>query len=447
LTTAPKAAQPSAEEPLTFDLVVKGGELIDPGTGRSGRYDLGVSGGRLASVAPDIPGHLATDVVDANGCIVVPGLVDLHTHVFFGGTYWGVDPTPVAWRTGVTSWVDAGSAGGYNISALRRLCRGLAPLRTRAFVNISSIGLVAETGENRREDLCDARLCTAAIEEHRDFVVGVKCRLDRFATGEMGLAPLQLAVQAAEAADVPVMVHIGSGPPDIDGVLDLLRAGDVVTHCTTGQSMSLVAGRGRLRPSAVRARQRGVLFDVGHGSGGFSFAVAESMLAAGAPPDVISSDLHQRCLVGPGFDLPTCLSKYLAMGMSVQDVVRAATVNPARAIGGGPGFQGGSLALGEPADIAVFELEEGEFVLYDAYLECRRAERFFVNRATLVAGVPLPPVPPALPARWIDLTEPQKSLFDSAIARTRRPWATVLKERREFIPLSLGGPPNLEEEV
>jgi len=204
--------------------------------------------------------------------------------------------------------VDAGSAGAYNIAALHRLGSGLAPLHTRAFVNISAIGLVADTGEARRRDLCDTGLCAAAAEEHSDFVIGVKCRLDRFATGEMGLEPLRLAVQAAAVAGLPVMAHIGAGPPGIDDVLDMLRPGDLVTHCATGQDMSLVNERDSLRPSALRARERGVLFDVGHGSGGFSFTVAESMLAAGAPPDVISSDLHQRSLLGPGFDLPTCMS-------------------------------------------------------------------------------------------------------------------------------------------
>jgi dihydroorotase len=447
LSAAPVDERPSPDGRPRFDLLVQGGELVGPGTGRSGRYDVAVKEGRVASVAPDIPRHLAAEVVDARGCIVVPGLVDLHTHLFFGGTYWGVDPRPVAWRTGVTSWVDAGSAGAYNIAALRRLSAGLAPLHTRAFVNISSIGLVAETGEARRQDLCDPGLCAAAAEEHRDFVVGIKCRLDRFATGEMGLAPLRLAVQAAAVAGLPVMAHIGGGPPDIDDVLDLLRPGDLVTHCTTGQDMSLVIGKGRLRPSAMRARERGVLFDVGHGSGGFSFAVAESMLAAGAPPDVISSDLHQRSVLGPGFDLPTCMSKFLAIGMSLEDVVRAATTSPARVFAGGRSAEhAGSLAVGEPADLAIFELEVGDFALYDTYLECRQANRFFVNRATVVAGVPLAPVASAPPAHWIELTPAQRALFESRAAGPRRPWATILTEPDNYLRLSIGEPPNMQGE-
>jgi dihydroorotase len=405
---------------------------------------VGVKEGRVASVAPEIPRHLAAEVVDARGCIVVPGLVDLHTHLFFGGTYWGVDPTPVAWRTGVTSWVDAGSAGAFNIAALRRLSAGLAPLHTRAFLNISSIGLVAETGEASRKDLCDPGLCAAAAEEHPDFVIGIKCRLDRLATGEMGLEPLQLAVQAAGVAGLPVMAHIAGGPPNIDDVLDLLRPGDLVTHGATGQDMSLVKGKDSLRPSAVHARERGVLFDVGHGSGGFSFAVAESMLAAGAPPDIISSDLHQRSMWGPGFDLPTCMSKFLAIGMSLEDVVRAATTNPGGVVAGSSGECAGSLAVGEPADLAIFELEMGDFALYDTYLECRRADRFFVNRATVVAGVPLPPVTSAPPAQWTELTPAQRALLESGAAGARRPWATILTEPGDYLRLPLGGPPTIQ---
>ncbi len=446
MSAAPVDVGPSRDGRPTFDLLVQGGELVGLGTARSGRYDVAVKKGRVASVAPDIPRHLAAEVVDARGCIVVPGLVDLHTHLFFGGTYWGVDPTPVAWRTGVTSWVDAGSAGAYNIAALHRLSSGLAPLHTRAFVNISSIGLVAATGEASRRDLCDPGLCAAAAEDHSDFVIGVKCRLDRFATGEMGLEPLRLAGQAAGVAGLPVMAHIGAGPPDIDDVLDMLRPGDLVTHCATGQDMSLVKQKDSLRPSALRARERGVLFDVGHGSGGFSFTVAESMLAAGAPPDVISSDLHQRSLLGPGFDLPTCMSKFLAIGMSLEDVVRAATTTPARVAGGRSGEHAGSLAVGEPADIAIFELEAGDFALYDSYLERRQADRFFVNRATVVAGVPLPAVAAAPPAHWIELTPAQRALLERGAAGAQRPWATVLTEPGNFRRLPIGEPPKMQRD-
>jgi dihydroorotase len=415
------ARSPARDGRRTFDLVVRGGEVVDPATGRAGRYDVAVLDGRIASVAREIPAHLAREVVEAQGCLVLPGLVDLHTHVFAGGTYWGIDPAPIAWRTGVTTWVDAGSAGAFNLEAFRRLCVDQVATRTYAFLNISTIGLVAETGEARREELCDPALCAAAVEAHRDVVVGVKCRLDHFVVGTTGLASLRGALAAAAAAEVPVMVHIGAGPPGIDEVLDLLRPGDLVTHCATGHSMALVDAAGRVRRGAARARERGVLLDVGHGSGGFSFKVAEALLAAGVLPDVISSDLHQRSLPGPVFDLPTCLSKFLALGMSVEEVVRAATVGPARAIG----LDGavGSLEEGRRADISVFELASGDYVLHDSYGEPRRAERLLVNRATILAGHELGPVPDATPAMWMQPTAEQRAFMSRDAEDLRRPRA------------------------
>jgi dihydroorotase len=422
-----------------FDVLVRGGHVMDPVTGRSERLDIAVVGGKIADAAPELPVHQAGDVVDAEGAFVVPGLIDLHTHLFSPGTFWGVDPAPTAWRTGVTSWVDAGSAGAYNLAALRRLCSSFSPLRTRAFVNISSIGLVAETGEARRDDLCDVALCAEAVDENRDFVVGVKCRLDRYATGEMGLVPLQRAIQATGGTGVPVMAHIGSAPPDIDDVLELLRPGDIVTHCCTGQSMSLVGASGALRPSAARARDRGVLFDVGHGSGGFSFAVAEAMLARGLVPDIISSDLHQRSVLGPCFDLPTCMSKFLALGMSLPEVVRATTVNPARAIGQASDVR--PFDIGAPADIAVFEVEVGDFVLFDAHLARRQVDRLIVNRATIAGGALLPPASATLPASWIRRTEQQEALVRRSATEMQRPWATSLTDPGAFIGLTIEGPP------
>jgi dihydroorotase len=393
-------------------------------------------------VAPNLPRPPHGDTVDAAGCVVLPGLIDLHTHTFFSGTFWGVDPTPVAWRTGVTMWVDAGSAGAYSVEAFRQICLSLTPLHTRAFLHISAIGLIAETGEARRDGLCDPELCALAIEQHRDFIVGVKCRLDRNAVGEMALEPLRRAITAAASVGLPVMAHIGIGPPAIDDVLDLLRPGDMVTHCATGQNTSIVAKNGKLRPSAADAQHRGVLFDLGHGSGGFSYAVAEAMLASGLSPDMISSDLHQRSLLGPAFDLPTCMSKMLALGMPMDEVVRAVTVNPARAIGASS--QSGSLEVGRRADIGIFELEEGSFVLYDTYLEARRVDRLFVNRATLVAGVPLPPVPAAPVYPWVSVTEQQRSLARRSSAEPRRPWATMLTDPGAFVALPIEGPPLID---
>ncbi len=405
-----------------FDLVVEGGEVLDPGTGRRGRFDVGVRGGHVAAVEPQIAPGAARQRLDARGALVTPGLVDLHTHVGDGSGFWGIDPEPLAWRTGVTTWVDAGSAGAYTLGALRRVVEGTRAVTVRALLNISAVGLVAETGEAGRDELCDASLCAQAVTANRDVVVGVKVRLDRYSAGPNWLLALRRALDASRAASVPLMVHIGAGPPAVEAVLALLGPGDLVTHCATGQSMALVDRSGRLLGAVAEARQRGVLLDLGHGSGAFCFAVAHALLEAGAPPDVVSSDAHQRSIAGPMFDLPTCMAKLLCLGMALPDVVAAATVNPARAVGLAPGT--GTLAVGARADIALWDLEEPDQLLTDVYLTQRAASQVLRNRATVAGGVVLAPVAPRAPAAWIALTAAQRALFEAPASRT--PWASIL---------------------
>lgn len=409
-------------QPELYDLLVSGGEVLDPGTGRSGHLDVAVRDGLVAAVEPRIAPGAACRHLDARGALVTPGLVDLHTHIGEGSSFWGIDPAPLAWRTGVTTWVDAGSAGAYTVGALRRFVEASEQVTIRALLNVSAVGLVAETGESLREELCDASLCARAVAANRDLVVGVKVRLDRHSSGRNGLLSLRRALDASRAVSVPLMVHIGAGPPPVGEVLDLLRPGDLVTHCATGQSMALVDSRGRLLDAVVEARGRGVLLDLGHGSGAFSFPVAQALLDAGAAPDVVSSDAHQRSIAGPMFDLPTCMAKLLCLGMPLREVVAAATVNPARAVGLGSGA--GTLAVGARADIALWDLEEADHLLVDVYLGSRVAARLLVNRATVAGGRVLEPVAPRPPAPWIELTRAQRALFDAPAART--PWASLL---------------------
>jgi dihydroorotase len=204
--------------------------------------------------------------------------------------------------------------------------------------------------------------------------------------------------------------------------------------------MSLLAPGGELRRSVIAARERGVLFDVGHGMGAFSFSVAESMLRAGFPPDVISSDMHQHSVVGPGFDLPTCMSKFLALGMSLEEVTRAVTTSPAQA---SRDAEVGSLEVGKRADLALFKVEEGDFVLFDTYLEPRHAERLLVNQATFAAGTLLPQIAPRPPAPWISLTDQQRTLLSRDADELRRPWATLLTTADCFTPVEMEGPPTV----
>jgi dihydroorotase len=326
---------------------------------------------------------------------VTPGLVDLHTHV--GAGYWGIDPDPIAWYTGVTTWVDAGSHGAYTMDALPR---GTA-VRVPALLNISAIGLTGRTGESRDLGNCDVDLAISTVLAHRTRVHGIKVRIDADTVGANGVEPLRRGLTVAAACAIPVMVHIGTTPPALDEVLDLLRPGDIVTHCASGIASPL-------GPAARAAHRRGVLFDIGHGSGGFAFDVLEAQLAAGMTPYTISTDLHARSVHGPAFDLPTTMAKLLAVGLPLADVITAATLHPARALG----LPAGTLDVGAPADLAVFAVEEGAFEVTDVHRQTRVAPVRLVNEATYVDGRRLPPRLPAPPAPWIPLTDAQRAALD-----------------------------------
>jgi dihydroorotase len=228
--------------------------------------------------------------------------------------------------------------------------------------------------------------------------------MDGKSVGTQGMEPLRRALAVASAADVPVMAHIGVAPPTVDEVLALLRPGDIVTHCASGLAAGMIGGA-ELAPAVRAAHEAGVIFDIGHGSGGFAFDVLEAQLAAGVVPHTISSDLHARSLYGPAFDLPTTMGKLLAVGMPLAEVVAAATVRPARVLGLP---DAGTLAVGVPADIAVFTLEEGDFVVTDSHRQQRPARRRLVNDATYVAGRLLPPRLPDAPPSWVLLTAAQQ---------------------------------------
>ncbi|GAA2581235.1 amidohydrolase/deacetylase family metallohydrolase [Dactylosporangium fulvum] len=390
---------------MSGDLLFTGGRVIDVGGGHVGRFDVAVHGGRIAAVAPDLPRDATTEVVDVTGKVLTPGLVDMHTHVHTGATYWGIDPDPVAWYSGVTTWVDAGSSGAYSVDAFRASLRHRR-VRVPALLNISAVGLTGRTGENRELDNCDVDLAIETMRDNRDLLVGVKVRVDRETVGRHGVTPLRRGIAVAEACAVPVMVHIGAAPPSLDEVLALLRPGDIITHCAS----AIAAGPGRVSPAMRDAYANGVLLDIGHGSGGFAFDTLEAQLEAGLVPHTISTDLHARCLYGPVFDLPTTMAKLLAVGLPVEEVVAATTIRPARALGLPEGV--GTLAPGAPADVAVFRVEDGPFELVDVHQQRRSAKQRLVNEATYIAGRLLPPLLPEPPRPWIPLTPEQRQALN-----------------------------------
>jgi dihydroorotase len=418
-------------EPQPLDLVVRG-EVIDPAAGLSGRRDVGIRAGAIAAVEPSLEGVPRRAFLDASGSFVSPGFIDIHTHVYAGVTSWGVHPDPPCLRGGVTTVVDAGSPGWTMLQGFRWYVYEPSKVRALCFLHVSGVGLV-NAWVNECEDLGHLHPQTVGenAAENGDMVVGVKVRQGRVQVGENGLEPLRLALAAAAIArdsaretrekarkerggvareirerarkettadgptpssfilhpsSFPVMCHIAAGFP-LGEVLELLRPGDIVTHCFQGRGAereNLTDSRGRLLPEVVDARQQGVVMDVGHGGGSFRWEVAEAALEQGFLPDVISSDLHAYNLHGPVFDFSHCLTKFLYLGMSLERVVECATAAPARAINR-PDL--GTLAVGSPADLAVFSLRSEPVELWDTHGQRREWDQRLCVEATVRSGV------------------------------------------------------------
>lgn len=373
---------------MRCELLVRGGRLIDPLAGIDAPRDIAVADGRILAIETEIPADGARQVVEARGRIVTPGLIDLHSHVYWGGTSLGVDADAIAARSGTTTFIDAGSAGAGNFLGFRRHVIERSKVRILAYVNISFPGIFAfartvMVGECADLRLCEPREAVACVEEHRDVVVGVKVRAGRHASGTSGIAPVDLAVEAADRVGLPLMAHIDEPPPGRSEVLPRLRRGDVLTHCFRPFPNAPVFASGAVRPDMHLARERGVIFDIGHGMGSFDFDVARAMLKEGLAPDVISSDVHLYSVDGPAFDILVCMSKMLALGMPLTEVVRAATAAPARAVAR-PDL--GTLAVGGVADIAVLGERLAPVTYYDSRGAALDADRRLVCHGIVAGG-------------------------------------------------------------
>jgi dihydroorotase len=300
----------------------------------------------------------------------------------------GVDPDKLARRAGTTTWLDVGSAGAGNIAGLRDHVAARSRTRVLAYVHIGFAGIFGFSrevmvGESWDLRLLDPAVCARVARENPDFVRGIKVRIGANTSGPNGIQPLHLAIEAADIAGLPVMCHIDRPPPTYAQVLEVLRPGDILTHCFRPAPNAPLHGDGRVREACWQARERGVLFDVAHGMGSFSFAVAERMLEQGFPPDVISSDVHALCIDGPAFDNLETMSKLLALGMTLPQIVRAVTFEPARLLGR-PDL--GDLTVGSTGDATVLELEEGAFELVDVTGHRREARRKLRLRAVVLDG-------------------------------------------------------------
>jgi dihydroorotase len=392
----------------TYDILITGGEVVDPGAGLEGMLDVAIRDGRVAQVAPGIDRASARETIDASGQIVTPGLVDLHTHVYWGATYWGIEADPVAARTGVTTWLDVGSSGSYSWPGFRRFIAEPSRARIFALLNLSSIGLIAPTWEFANPDYCDLDLAETIVDANRDLILGIKARIDQNTTRGVGIRALELARELADRVGLPLMVHIGYGPPTLAEVSPLLRPGDILTHCFTGGDMRIVDDAGNPDPAIMALHDKGLTLDIGHGTGSFSYQTAETMLQAGVMPDVISSDIHQMAIQGPMFDLPTTLSKFLNLGLSVPDVIERATSRPAAAMRR-PDL--GSLKPGSMADVGLFRLEEGDYVFRDVHMNARPGKQRLINTLTLIDGQILPRIPESPLQPWAAIPEHQRRIL------------------------------------
>jgi dihydroorotase len=417
---------------MRFDLLIKGGEVVDPAAGYSGKLDVAVKRRRIAAVETDIPAESAFKVIDATGQYVTPGLIDLHAHVYEGVTYWGVNADAIGSQTGVTTWVDAGSAGAVTLAGLRDFVIEPSRVRIHAFVNISYIGLVAEDYELSNNEYCNVELLERVVNGNRDIVAGIKVRAGR-SGGALDLVPFHRARRAADHLELPLMLHLSMAPPDVEEVLGFLKPGDVLSHCFTGATMKITDDRGKLLDSVRRVWEDGVVMDLAHGAGSFSFEVAEPLVGEGYWPDVISTDLHQVSLVGPNlldtdsdgtleapsetedahsvicrvrgngepaFSLLTCMDKMLCLGMSFPDAIRATTSRPAEVLG----LQGevGTLAPGACADISLFVTEKDDFEFYDTEGNVRRGKESIRHTMTILDARPFEPMEIGPPPVWVE---------------------------------------------
>ncbi|MFN8637475.1 MAG: amidohydrolase/deacetylase family metallohydrolase [Chloroflexota bacterium] len=368
-----------------LDLLLVGGTVVDPSQGLHAPKEIGIAQGRIVLVEDAIPRARAREVVDCTGLIVTPGLVDLHVHVYEGASHYGIDVDATCLQTGATTVLDLGSAGAWTFSGFRRSVIDVAQARVYALLNLSTTGMVSPVvGELEDIRNVDNALTSKVLRANRDVVLGIKLRMSTPLVGNNGAEALRLARELCDDLSVPLVIHPGNSEVSIGQILEHMVAGDVLTHAYHGNSEGSLDENGKIRAEVRAAADRGVLFDVGHGRGSFSWDVAERALGQGFVANTISSDLHVYNLHGPVFDLATTVMKFVHLGLSLDDAIARATLHPARAMG--VADEVGGLTVGGAGDVAAFALEEGQFAFYDAADVVRTARQRLVPKVVVKGG-------------------------------------------------------------
>ena len=370
-----------------MELILRGGRVIDPSQGLDGIRDVGFANGKVADIATRLDSATA-EVRDVSGLIVTPGLIDIHTHVYWGGTSLGIDAEEFCRTSGVTTAVDTGSAGPGNFMGFRKHVIERSAVRILAYLHVSHAGIygfsnTVMVGESEDIRLMDPVTAAEVADANRDVIVGIKVRVGRHASGDQGVAPLNIALQVAEETGLPLMAHIDEPPPSYEEVIAMLRPGDVLTHAFRPFPNSPATAQGPVKAAVLAARKRGVLFDIGHGMGSFAFKTARAMLANGYPPDTISSDVHALCINGPAFDQVTTMSKFLCLGMSLPDVIKASTEGAAFAL---KRPELGSLKPGSAGDATLLSVDDGTFDYVDVVGEHLEGRQRIHSRGVVIAG-------------------------------------------------------------
>jgi dihydroorotase len=366
-----------AAKAAKYDLIVKGGRVVDPSRKLDAIRDVAITDGRIAAIAANISGE-AAEAIDARGKLVVPGLIDIHTHAARVKEGAGL-----CLADGVTGLIDAGSQGADRIGETIAIAKA-APQPCRVLINIGRAGILPE-GDTMDLARADVAAAKEAIGRNRDMIAGVKARLSRDVAGANDYDVLKRAQEAASAFNLPVMIHMGQTVSPLSKLFPLLKSGDIVTHMFAPPPNSIIDDSGHILPEVTAARRRGVRFDLGNGrTGHLRWDIAEQVLKAGFLPDTFSTDWTPEGRTAQVIDFPNVMSKFLMLGMSIDQVVACATVTAARDF---PVFRDrGTLKVGAPADVAVLELKEASFEFVDNYGNKRMGRQRLFPNATVLGG-------------------------------------------------------------